>query len=181
MVCLGTGGNKMKKRMNYKGIPSTWKKLGENEQIIDVNPFEKTNNCVNCTIAYEMRKRDKGVIAKEGMIELIKNPFAGWVDPDVIPVVPGKDAYEYIENAMALWGEGSRAQIAVLWNKNAQDGHSFVAEQGKYSTYFIDVQSGKAYNIDEIKLIFETAGDIEFCRIDKLDINDLGVSACMEG
>lgn len=43
---------------------------------------------------------------------------------------------------------------------------------------FIDVQIGHRYNIDEINEMLRNAFDIKFCRIDELEINEIGESSC---
>lgn len=165
-------------KIEYRGIPEKWRPLKSSESPFDVNPNNSTDNCVNCTIAYEMRRREKAVHAGGYIKELANNPFSGWVNPEIIEVDPGKDAADFIRNAMGLWGQGSRAQIAVRWANGT--GHSLVAEQRLVATMFVDVQLGRQYNIDEINNLFSSVCDIHFCRIDELDISELAVTACEE-
>lgn len=173
--------------VSYEGIPKTWQRLSDDADVSAVNPTGNEENCVNCTIAYEMRSRGYAVVANDKLKKLERNPFSGWVSPDIKKVAAQDDALSIIRKDMEEWGEGSRAQIAVIWNQtrkksgiwdtNAESkGHSFIAEQRKETTVFIDAQTGKEYTDD----IFKTFSDnpVEYCRIDNLKTNDLGATAC---
>ena len=170
--------------VSYEGLEDDWADLGEDAQIIDVNPDDFSDNCVNCTIAYEMRCRGKSVVAGSGIEALNDDAFAGWINPEVIPVVPGENAFEYIDSAIGLWGNGARVQIAILrypkFEGSRIPGHSFVAQQRGISTSYIDVQNGVSYNIDELKKMFQNAYRIDICRIDELDLSEIGFAACRE-
>jgi len=69
---------------------------------------------------------------------------------------------------MKNWGDGSRAQIVVMWNEYA--GHTFVAEQIDGVTHYIDPQSGNEAYEWEYSAV---PGRTQFCRIDNLDVNDI--------
>lgn len=171
---------------SYEGIPKTWKKLPEDADVTAVNPTKNKENCVNCTIAYEMRSRGYAVIAGDPVKSLRNNPFGGWKSPEIKKVDASDNALSIIKNDMKEWGNGSRAQIAVQWNQKRTfgvwnteirlKGHSFIAEQKDGTTIFIDIQSGTEYTDD----IFTRFSDnpVEYCRIDNLETNDLGATAC---
>ena len=176
-------GEYMTEPVSYEGLEDGWAELGEEAQIIDVNPDERDDNCVNCAIAYEMRHRGKSVVAGEPVDELKSYAFSGWVNPDIIPVTPGKDAFDYIDSAMGLWGDGARAQVAILWPPKGPgkiEGHSFVAERHGISTSYIDVQQGVSYNVTTMRAMLENVYQIDFCRIDQLEISEIGFRACKE-
>lgn len=173
-------------KISYEGIPKTWQKLPEDADITAVNPTKNKENCVNCTIAYEMRSRGYAVVAGDPVKSLRNNPFGGWKSPKIRKVDASEDALSIIKNDMEEWGNGSRAQIAVQWNQKKAfgvwntetrlKGHSFIAEQKNGTTIFIDIQSGTEYTDD----IFTRFSDnpVEYCRIDNLELNDLGATAC---
>ena len=174
-------------RTSYEGIPKTWKKLPEGADIAAVNPTGNKENCVNCTIAYEMRSRGYAVVASEPVKNLRNNPFGGWKSPEIKKIDTSDNALAAIKNDMKGWGNGSRAQIAVQWNQKSKassiwnteaklKGHSFIAEQKDGTTIFIDIQTGTEYTDD----IFTRFSDnpVEYCRIDNLETNDLGATAC---
>ena len=124
------------------------------------------------------------MVAGSGIEALNDDAFAGWINPEVIPVVPGENAFEYIDSAIGLWGNGARVQIAILrypkFEGSRIPGHSFVAQQRGISTSYIDVQNGVSYNIDELKKMFQNAYRIDICRIDELDLSEIGFAACRE-
>lgn len=177
-------GEYMSPAVSYEGLEDEWADLGEDAQIIDVNPDDRPDNCVNCTIAYEMRRRNKSVVAGAGMPELQSDAFAGWKNPEVIPVEPGKGAFDFIDAALGLWGDGARAQIAILRPPKFEgaplNGHSFIAERDKISATFLDVQQGLSYNVDELRAMLQGAFKIDICRIDQLEISEIGFNACKE-
>ncbi len=174
-------------KASYEGIPKTWGKLSDGADIMAVNPMGNRENCVNCTIAYEMRRRGFAVVAGNPIKKLQNNPFSGWVSPDIKIIEAGSEVLSEIEKDMILWGEGSRAQISIIWNRRKEwsgvwglterpQGHSFVAEYRDKTVVFIDAQTGSKYN----KNILEKFSDnpVKYCRIDNLEINDLGSTAC---
>ena len=70
---------------------------------------------------------------------------------------------------MAIWGDGARAQIVVMW-KNSNTGHTFIAEQIDGRTHFIDPQTGSmdvAWYFSQVD-----SSRTRYCRIDNLDYND---------
>ena len=164
---------------SYEGLEDQWRNLEPNEQLNDVNPEDYNDNCVNCSYAFEMRCRGKSVVAGEAMDVLRENPFAGWViNKDDIIATKTDDPQEEIRAAMKSWGEGARAQITVLYASN--DGHSFSGVQEKYAATFLDVQVGGEYSIDGMNDTFKDATLIQYCRVDKLELNDIGFAACKE-
>ena len=50
-----------KGRVLYEGVPKTWEKLTGVSDNVNVNPSGSKENCVNCTVAYEMRRRGYAV------------------------------------------------------------------------------------------------------------------------
>ena len=171
---------------NYQGLEDSWRDLRQNEQINDVNPEERDDNCVNCSIAYEMRRRGKAVVAGEPSELLMDNyGFACWKNPEINSVEPGMNPKLFIDACMGLWGDGARSHITLTYNSLLDEGgvpigHSFVAEQRNGATYYIDPQFGMVYNDDKIMDLFKSSHDIKFCRVDQLEISDLGFSACKE-
>ena len=169
--------------ISYEGLEDTWKDLGEYDQLIDVNPDERNDNCVNCSIAYEMRCRGKDVVSALPIKELIENPFSGWVNPDPIAIPANSETQEYIRAVMGIYGEGARMQISyemLSANKERIIGHSIIAHQYDNVTNFIDPQLGKGYNIDDMNEIFNSAFNIRGYRIDQAEINEIGFIACRE-
>ena len=160
-------------QVSYEGIPKTWKMLQDGEKAMDTNPQKSSINCVNCTIAYEMRERGYAVVAGEANKKLRDDPFSGWVNPDV-QKVKTNDAYSEIVNSVKQWGDGSRGQIVVLYKDksgiyttaNMRKGHSFNVKNNAVSIQFIDSQKGKIYNKTEVEKIFSICevSDIKYAQ-----------------
>ena len=145
---------------SYDGIPKTWGMLQEGDKAIDTNPQKSNINCVNCTIAYEMRERGYAVVAGDVNKKLRDDPFCGWVNPNV-QKVKTNDPYSEIVNSAKQWGAGSRGQITVLYKERRgiyststkRQGHSFNIKNVDGNIQFVDSQKGKIYNENEIKKI----------------------------
>lgn len=172
---------------SYDGIPKTWGMLQEGDKAIDTNPQKSNINCVNCTIAYEMRERGYAVVAGDVNKKLRDDPFCGWVNPNV-QKAKTNDPYSEIVNSAKQWGAGSRGQITVLYESKSgiyttakiQKGHSFNIKNNAGNVQFIDSQKGKIYNKNEVEKIFSRckADSIKYAQVDKLDVNDRGSHAC---
>lgn len=132
---------------------------------------EWKNNCQRCVPTYEMRRR--GVEAEVypstiGTDHLSHFPFDVWESPVVIS--SAGDGKSDIEHAMASWGDGSRAQIVVVWDDGfGTTGHTFIAEQKAGRTIFMDPQT----NNKDVSNYFQDVmpGKTRFCRIDNLEIS----------
>lgn len=176
----------------YKGyaasIPKTWEKtrfigketlLGTNPKFVaNPLPYDKqaikySNNCVNSTIAYEMRCREYKVIAGKSTSILRDRPELAWEDVD--PIRYKKVAFDEIEQQMKEWGDGARACVCFKnWEKNM--GHAIVAENVNGKIEFLDVQKGKYYNKKEAEVL--GYNDTLFFRTDEATISTRGINAC---
>lgn len=181
------GANKRQSNVKYNGVPKTWKRMEKKEMdsIKMVNPkfnnnfFDKSKearqyreNCANCVIAYEMRKRGYCVTAGAYINKLKRNPENGW--KEAVLYTAGENANSNMEEFLKKNGNQSRIQIKALWNGRGNEGHTFVAEMINGKIVFLDPQSGVKYNDN----ILDYMNSIEYWRIDDLEISDLGISAC---
>lgn len=176
----------------YKGytasIPKTWERtlFVEKETLFGTNPkfvpnpplYDKqaikyNTNCVNSTIAYEMRCRGYKVIAGKSNSVLRDNPALAW--EDIKPIRYKKVAFDEIEHQMKEWGDGSRACICFK-NTKSREGHAIIAENNRGKIEFLDVQRGRYYNKSSVKMF--GYDDTLFFRIDKATISSRGVNAC---
>lgn len=176
----------------YKGytasIPKTWEKtqfvgketlLGTNPKFVanphlyDKEEIKYNTNCVNSTIAYEMRCRGYKVIAGKANSTLRKNPAEAW--EGVEPITFDKVAFEEIEKQMKEWGNGSRACVCFK-NTNTGQGHAIMVENSNGEIGFLDVQKGTYYNKKEAEAL--GYDDTLFFRTDKATISSRGVNAC---
>ena len=173
----------------YKGVPKSWKKVNDKhlESLKKVNPKYNNNifsadknslkynqNCSNCAVAYEMRRRGYEVTAGPAMPKLQKNPESAWLNPDIKYVK--QDGVAEIKNALFCWGDGARAQVCVTWGDGGGKGHVFIAEQRGKVTVFLDPQTGTEYNKNIFKRTVQEK--TKYWRIDDLEVSDRGISAC---
>lgn len=178
-----------KYKVQYYGIPKNWRKVKEKPQdtLKKVNPKYNKNifaidkdarkyneNCVNCVVAYEMRRRGYDVTAGPVNSKLKRNPEVAWVDPDIRNVE--RDGIKELKDTLAKWGDGARAQVCVIWKGRENCGHTFVAEQRGKSIAFLDVQTGTEYNENIFNRTVQEK--TRYWRIDNLKISDRGVSSC---
>ncbi len=176
----------------YRGytasIPKTWEKIEfvDGEKLLGTNPkfianplpYDKqaikySNNCVNSTIAYEMRCRDYKVIAGKSNSVLRNKPELAW--ENIEPITFNKVAFDEIEQQMKEWGDGARACIC-LKNIENNRGHAIVVENVNGKIEFLDVQKGKYYNKKEAEIL--GYNDTLFFRIDNATISTRGINAC---
>jgi len=176
----------------YKGytatIPKTWQKtVIEGEEIIRgtnpkfvLNPplYDKqavlyNTNCVNSTVAYEMRCRGYKVTAGKSNSKLREKPSLAW--EEVFEYSYEKVAFDEIEKQMQEWGNGARACVCFK-NTNNQKGHAIVAENMDGNIVFLDVQSGRYYNKIEVERA--NYNHTLFFRTDDAIISNRGVNAC---
>ena len=146
--------------------------------------FGHTHNCGRCCDAYELRSRGYAVIAKStvGTVRLSRKKdymqfyfydgSGGWgemydgFDPKNVKRF-GNDPKK-ISEAMAEWGDGSRAKVMAEF---VGFNHFFIAEQINGKTVFKDPQSGKEFSADDFKHIKNTHHNM-FFRTDNLAINE---------
>ena len=131
---------------------------------------EWNNNCQRCVPTYESRRRGNEVSAYPstfGSDHLFYYPFDVWKDAQVISC-EGSGLSD-IQHTLRSWGDGSRAQVVVHWNRHHGGGHTFVAEQVKGQTIFVDPQTGDS----DVSRYFDRVilGQTKFCRIDNLDFS----------
>ncbi len=176
----------------YKGytasIPKTWEKtqfvgketlLGTNPKFVanppmyDKQAIKYRTNCVNSTIAYEMRCRGYSVIAGKSNSVLRRNPELAWEDVKVFE--ENGIAFKEIESAMKEWGNGSRA--CVCFNNSTEcKGHAIMVENNNGKIDFLDVQLGEYYNKSEAER--QGYDSTLFFRTDNAVISNRGVNAC---
>ena len=137
---------------------------------------EWQTNCQRCVPTYEMRERGYDVTAMpctEDDDYLSYHPFDVWENPDIIEA--SDDGSNEIQEQMAEWGDGARAQVVVEW-ENGDGGHTFIAEQRDGKTVFIDPQSGET----DVDWYFDEAkpGATQFCRIDNIEPSSLILDCC---
>lgn len=164
-----------------------WNKIkiekGLEANLKDCNPnFSRgkqwRTNCQRCVPTYEMRCRGYDVTAlpkpnNPDRMDLSFQPFSVWQNPEVIHC--SKNGLDDIEKKMQIWGDGARAQVAVVW-KNTNSGHTFVAERVNGKTIYMDPQNGSM----DVKKYFSLVKDdsVRLTRMDTLDVSYKILDCC---
>ncbi len=165
-----------------------WKHIsGNHDSISDLratNPHfndgrEWKINCQRCVPTYEMRRRGYDVTARPAMPDssnhLSHYPFDAWQNAHVQRC--GGSGLNEIQATMRQWGDGSRAQVVVIW-RGTNSGHTFIAQQENGQTHFIDPQNG---DLDATRYFnFVVNGTTSFCRIDNAEPSEHILECCEE-
>jgi hypothetical protein len=133
--------------------PGNWETIPDGFELSDnlresnpnyKNGDEWTINCQRCVPTFEMRCRGFDVTAlpkPEGSDYLSYHPFDVWEAPNVLQCTDR--GVSDIQNIMQDWGDGSRAQVVVVW-ENTNSGHTFFTEQVEGKTHFYDPQTSES-------------------------------------
>lgn len=146
-----------------------------------------TQNCQRCVPAYELRRRGYNVQAKPAIVTPTgklssKDPIiqgSKWMN-GIFGNIQWKKVWtgnglSDIENAMAGWGDGARAEVYVNWKNGGA--HVFIAEQVNGQTRFLDPQSGAPDYRSKFASV--KSGYTMFARIDNLSVLD-AIEECVE-
>lgn len=173
---------------SYEGIPRAWKKLKSDESNLDViNPSYKkflrlncseeeaayNRNCVNCVVAYDLRKKGWDVEARSFLeCNLSKKADQAWENVEVLSLkTRGLSEFKSI---VKEWGNGSRAFVGI---EGPDFGHALVAEVNNETIILVDPQRNMIYtDSDSINALLMKCK--EFWRIDNLEVSQTGINAC---
>ncbi len=165
-------------------------KLSEDEDMERVNPEYKNwdqntkNNCVMCSLTYDMRRRGYDVTAKTSLqgintfnvakecyknadknterfheVKSYKDISRSTEESNTIKL----ETYQYIKTQP----EGSRGMLSIGWN-GTLSGHCLAYEVKNNEVYIIDSQSNERYPFNKIDVEINQAGII---RTDNLEPN----------
>lgn len=191
------------------GLKKKATELPEKEDIKRVNPqfnvdrydadsTGATSNCVNCTMALEMRKRGYEVQAKirtsgrDGFAEGKKYFNAKTVTVQKEPKRTKDDMDEWtrffnreerkarrqankdladktIESIKSASPVGARGQICVLWNRHS--GHSMMYDVTEKGVRLLDGQTGKIYDEKAANKLLRSCCTAEYQRFDNCKVN----------
>lgn len=144
-----------------------------------------TQNCQRCVPAYVMRRRGFDVIAKpatvneHGKLSWKDRLYTSWnrvfKGANFLYCTGSDRGKAEIITKMAEWGDGSIAEVHVLWTNG--EAHVFVAEQIRGHVRFIDPQTGDI----NCERYFTNAsnGGTMFARIDNLEPTEL-IEECIK-
>lgn len=170
-----------------KGVTIKFKQnisLSTDENVKKVNPKYGTEeafstNCQRCVPTFEMRERGYNVTAKGRYLNydpLTNDYTLAWENPVKIVCTNGNGKAE-LEQKMAEYGDGARAEVRVKW-EGLDDGHVFAAVQEHGKTMYYDPQPG--YENCEEYFDYAEEGKTSFVRIDNLEPSALIYECCEE-
>lgn len=168
-------------------IPKSWNKTvkdadaalkGANPKYVkiprlyDKNEVLYHTNCVNSTIAYEMRCRGYNVIAGKANSKLRNDPLIAWENAEKIEVKD--DIVAEVTEKMKECGENARICVCEK-DRETGDGHAFSAYFKDQKVEFVDPQTGMMYNINGLDIKNK---EVIYFRTDNAIISSRGVNAC---
>ena len=171
-----------RKGPKVKGTPY-WDDLVKTNPNYATKEYGYTHNCQRCVPTYELRKRGYNVEALP-----VEN-----VDTDYIAIHPfGVWKHDYkdilrfenrqnVEELMKEWGNGSRAQITFKWYDEDEKklvGHTFVVQQSRGKTFFIDPQTGSYDCSHYFEKMVNPKAFCHIMRIDNKNPSDLIENCC---
>ena len=121
--------------------------LDNDENLKLVNPHYGeegfVQNCANCSLAFEARKRGFDVEAlptqRPMFIDDYEKMFVDSGFSYILNPMSEKETFELIEETIKSWGEGARGTIFIVW-KNVSVGHFFSCEVKNNSVIYCDAQ-----------------------------------------
>jgi len=139
--------------------------------------YEWSNNCQRCVPTYEMRRRGYDVTAQPlgRDMHLSYYPFDAWENPQVVQA--NGTGREDIVRALERSGDGSRAQVVVMWDRRGAGGHTFIAENHGGQVRFIDPQNNCMDATSHFSRVRE--GSTQFCRIDNIRPSSRIIDCCV--
>ena len=175
-VDKSTDSGIIKGRSALDGIKKIEGISSDDENLKLVNPHYGeegfVENCANCSLAFEARKRGFDVEAlptqKPMCIDDYEKMFVESGFNYILNPMSEKEAIGLIENTIKSWGEGARGTIFVVW-KNVPVGHFFSCEVKNNSIVYCDAQR----SITNIKEYFKKSDVLHtaFMRTDNLEFS----------
>ena len=154
-----------------------------NPQVNDLDAGTK-NNCMLCTVSYDLRRRGYDVQANKADTPYYINDISRWYKN--AQAVPIKNSYDgtnidsgmimtNFEDAVKKQGNGASGIIVVEWSSNG-GGHAMHYEYRDGKIYLSDPQTGKIYN-DPRKILKKSSG-ASIMRLDDKEVNWETVKEC---
>ena len=134
-------------------------------------------NCQRCVGTFEM------IVRGNSNIEAAPQPFPKQITQDTLARKPfdiwknkGMGAIDYtskqdIEKQMAIWGDGARAEVRIMFD--TYSGHVFTAVQVQGRTIFIDSQTNSQDCSWYFNSLEQAPGFNQILRIDNLEPSEL--------
>lgn len=170
-----------------KTLPRYNMRLSQNQQATATNHdapnYDRTINCFECTMAYEMRRRGYNVQANENhggyTFEAlhafdVKDSFKLKVsDPEgsyLSNKTKAEEAYRRLEEQCLSYGDGARGMMGIYYAEPYDGGHalSWVVENGKFK--ILDNQDGARTEEDIYDNFLYCDSNIDVYRLDNADV-----------
>lgn len=178
--------------LHLKENPSEWDDAKDLKQI---NPAFKTfdanrkNNCMLCSVAYDMRKRGYDVMANHASSGYLTDDIKRWYPkakvslaanstktPMEFSIFGDKDMMQHAITKIESQGEGTRGAVFVKWNSLGA-GHAMAYQIDGGKMQILDGQSGKVYH-NPTKILKE-ATSISYVRLDNIDFDPKKIKECV--
>lgn len=188
----------LKKQTTAKSAKEDLKRVNPGYHTSSGSTNGSHDNCVNCTYAYELRRRGYEVQAKRNDTgrsgkETAKKYFKGVKHKGVVspPKYNEEDQDEFlrfyeraekakakgnkeliqkVNEAMASEPPGSRGQVLVRWSKYSGHSTSYeVLDNGKWR--IMEAQNGKIYEDKALKALLQEMCSFEYARLDNLEFD----------
>ena len=165
-------------KMKLKPVEENLKSITEDLKAI--NPTGNQENCVFCSVAYDMRRRGYDVSALPAGQEDIHNieDICRWYKhPKILTVESAKDnreAYDVLFKKLSEYDDGARGIATGVYRDlppGLMVGHAVAWQVTKFGPIFMDGQTGHIYLDPYLQLFSGFRADrMEFARLDNLKI-----------
>lgn len=161
------------------------KEMSKSDDLKRVNPliynFDKNtkNNCMLCTMTYDLRRRGYDVSANKASEGYFTEDLKRWYPKVKINSITGidskgknythgaqKDMIENVKKTIISEGNGSRGNLMITW-KGLRGGHSVAYEVENGNLKIMDAQCNKVYTNPDT-FLKKCANTVEYARLDNV-------------
>lgn len=178
--------------LHLKEEDSQWT---DQKDVKQINPAFRTfdanrkNNCMLCSVAYDMRKRGYDVMAQPASYGYEMADIKRWYPKAKVEIAaePTKTGMtknlfadkEMVHNAISnieSQGDGARGHVYVQW-RGAKGGHAMAYQVDNGKMTVLDGQTGTIYKKPE--KILNRASSINVCRLDNINFDSKYIKECV--
>lgn len=139
------------------------------------------NNCVLCSVAFDMRRRGYDVAANKASYGYLRESISNWYPKAKLENVqstsrlnPGKD----LRDTLLKQGDGARGCVFVRWN-GTRSGHAMAYEVSGGKMHLYDGQTGKEYSYPNKILWHADRNSTQYARLDNIDFDKKKIKECV--
>lgn len=173
-------------KTGFKLKPS---ETSKEDDLKKVNPGFKNfdentkNNCMLCTVAYDLRRRGYAVTANKASRGFMTGDLTRWYPKAEINMVnfanengkpDRKLASKRFCDEVSKQGVGARGNLMVTWNFSLS-GHSMAYEVTDKGVVIFDAQSGKTYKPEKI---LSKSWQASYARLDNVEFDPKTIKEC---